>query len=157
MEDTAPQMTNLIDLLNALVLPFEPDPIPMMPQTWGWVLLGLCLAVLLGWAVWTWHVHRREHTYRRAALTMLRDSDDDPARIAEILRRTALVAYPRTQVAGLAGQDWLAFLDRTAGNGRFGSEGASVAIAPYRAMPPDPTLTRLAEHWVRHHKRRAQP
>ena len=40
---------------------------------------------------------------------------ENVAAIAEILKRTALVAYPRTDVASLSGSAWLAWLAETGG------------------------------------------
>lgn len=157
MAEPSRQMTSLIDLLDQLALPAEPTPVSLLPQTWGWAVLALLLLGLIGWALWAWERHRRANHYRRTALDLLANCHDDPAQIAEILRRTALAAYPRTTVASLAGQDWLRFLDRSAKGAEFASKGADLAIAPYRKTPADPALTRMARDWVRHHRRELQP
>jgi uncharacterized iron-regulated membrane protein len=153
MEETAPPPpNNLIDLLDRLVLPGEPPPVSMMPQTWGWVALGLILLALSGYGLWRYLRHRRANAYRRAALHLLAECHDDPARIAEILRRTALAAFPRADVASLTGDGWLRFLDQHAKGASFASKGQAIAIAPYRPMPADPALTRAAEAWIRQHR-----
>lgn len=158
MEETAaPPAGNLIDLLDRLVLPGEPAPVSMMPQTWGWAVLGLILLALTGWGIRGWLRHRRDNAYRRAALRMLGDCGDAPARIAEILRRTALAAYPRADVASLSGEAWLRFLDNHAKGADFVTGGQALALAPYKTVATDPALTRRAMDWVRRHRREVAP
>lgn len=144
---------NLNDLLDQLVMPTEPAPVSMVPQTWGWAVIALILLIFLAYGLWRYLRYRRDNAYRRAALRLLDTCGDDPARIAEILRRTALVAYPRIQVASLAGDDWLKFLDRHARGSRFQRAGRDLALAPYCHIPADPALTRQARAWIRHHHR----
>jgi hypothetical protein len=157
MDETTPEPVTLIDLLNRLVLPAEPEPVSMTPQTWGWAVLGAILLALLAWGIWRWRNHRRANAYRRAALRLLADSDDMPDRIAEILRRTALAAYPRADVASLNGGAWLRFLDSHAKGADFAKGGQALATGPYKPMPPDPALTQRARDWVRHHRSEVAP
>lgn len=144
---------NLVELLDMLKPIPEPAPISMWPATEGWIwlaLLLLALAATVGW--WT---HRRwaANAYRRAALAELAAAQDDPAAIAGILRRAALVAYPRRQVAALLGPDWLGFLDDTCRDSGFSSAaGAALVRAPYREEPTNPDLTRLARGWLKTHR-----
>ena len=93
---------NLIELLDLLEPTPEPDPIAMTPQTPGWIVLGIVLALAALWALRKLVRHRRAGAYRRAALRELDSAGDDAARIADVLRRTALAGFPRAQVAGLA-------------------------------------------------------
>ncbi len=153
MSETPATPTNLVDLLDKLVLPPEPDPVSMIPQTGGWVVLGLLLLVGLGMALWFWRQHRMRNAYRVEALAAL-DGAKDAARVAEVLRRCALAAYPRAEVAALAGSDWLAFLDRTSGGKVFSQgPGHALADAPYRAGgQADAALIDAARHWVKAHR-----
>lgn len=148
---------NLVQLLDLLEPVPEPPPVSWMPQTVGWIWLGIALVALI-LAGLRWLVrHRRANAYRRAGLAALAAAGDDPARIAVILRRTALAGFPRAEVAGLTGVDWLRFLDRTmAGDGFVSGPGRIIAEAPYRATTPDPALSRLAQRWVRRHTVPAQ-
>jgi hypothetical protein len=143
---------NLVQLLDLLEPVPEPPPVSWMPQTVGWIWLGIALVVVILTGL-RWLVrHRRATAYRRAGLAALAAAGDDPARIAVILRRTALAGFPRSEVAGLTGADWLRFLDRTmAGDGFVSGPGRIIAEAPYRATAPDPALSRLAQRWVRRH------
>jgi hypothetical protein len=65
----------------------------------------------------------QQNRYRREAIAELARHEEnlrDAARratalvaVAELLKRTAITAFPREQVAGLTGAAWFAFLDRT--------------------------------------------
>ncbi|MCA0873043.1 DUF4381 domain-containing protein [Seohaeicola saemankumensis] len=155
MNDTE-QPVSLVGLLDQLVLPPEPAPVSMMPQTGGWLVLAALALILAGWALWAGIRRYRENAYRRAALAALKLADDDPAAIAAILRRTALAAYPRQAVASLSGADWLAFLDRTGGSDSFCSgPGQALAEAPYHPVGPVGALTETAALWIRRHDRAA--
>lgn len=145
---------DLVALYDRLIRPDPPEAISMWPQTAGWIWLGLALAALLAAAAWAWIRRHRANAYRRAALKALEAAGDDPARIAEVLRRTALQAYPRETVAGIHGASWLAFLDQATGRTDFaGSEAGRVLVtAPYRPQAPDKDLPALAARWIRTHR-----
>jgi hypothetical protein len=144
---------DLVTLIDRLAEPPEPAPISMLPQTPGWLVLGLLVLLLLAWLGWRWHARRRANAYRRAALAELDGAGDDPAAIAEILRRTALAAWRREHVAGLYGDTWLLFLDRSGGGGFVDGPGKVIAKAPYRGgIAPVPGLRELAARWIRQHR-----
>jgi hypothetical protein len=101
--------------LNDIIVP---TPVPAWPPAPGWyVLLALLLLGILSLSVFFWR-RWRQRAYRRAALAELRaigelelDSTQSVNALTEILKRTALVAYPRAEVAALSGSAWWAFLD----------------------------------------------
>ena len=124
-----------------------PEPVSWWPPAPGWWLLTLLmaglLALLLVWALRAWRRRRRLRAAPRAALDELaalraahaRDADTAAyARgLSRLLRRFALARYPRRAVAGLSGEDWLAFLDAHGGAGRFqAGPGRELLVAPYR-------------------------
>jgi hypothetical protein len=149
--DDAP--TSLIGLIDQLVEPHEPPPVAMTPQTWGWAVLAALLALALVWFGWRAWRRWRANAYRRAALAELAAAGDDPARVAEILRRAALAAWPRERVGSLTGREWLAFLDATGGTGFVAGPGAALVEAPYRrGDSPVPGLGEVAARWVRRHR-----
>ena len=100
-----------------------PDPVSLWPPAPGaWIILaGLAAAS----AVWLLAALRRRHAnaYRRAALVEL-DSivaaghSDAHAieQVSEVMKRAALVAFPREQVAPLSGAKWADFVAETAGD-----------------------------------------
>ena len=144
---------SLIGLINLLVEPPEPAPVSMMPQTWGWAVLALLLALLLAWGVWRWLLHRRRNAYRRAALDEL-SATGTTAGLAAILRRAALVAYPRTEVAALSGPSWVAFLNGSSAAQFSEALGNELRHAVYRedGVPPSTELRTAAERWLRTHR-----
>lgn len=154
-ENSAREVVNLVDLIDQLAEPLEPAPVSMTPQTAGWTVLAVLLALVLAGLAWRGVQHWRANAYRRAALAELDAAGDDPVVIADILRRTALAAWPRERVASLSGADWLRFLDATGGGGAFvDGPGAALAGAPYRsdAAAPAPGLGALAARWVHRHR-----
>ena len=151
-------LPQLLDLMHELVVP---EPVSWMPQTPGWwLLLGWLLAVI---ALATVAVvrRRRRNRYRREALSLLdaiaAQADVPPAesarRVAEVVKRTALVAYPRTRIANLYGADWAEFLRESANNDNRVSEAAdSLATAAYRPDADGKALVPPARRWVKVHR-----
>lgn len=143
----------LIELLDLLEPVPEPPPVSLWPQTGGWIVVGVASLAIVVWLVRRLVRHRRANAYRRAALREIAAAGEAPVALAEILRRTALAAFPRAQVAGLYGDDWLAFLDRTYGGTAFqDGAGRAFAMAPYASADAGDGLEPLAAEWVRRHR-----
>ena len=67
--------------------------------------------------------------------------------------RTALVAYPRTEVASLYGAEWADFLRRSCPRDRVVDESAdALATVAYRRDADVDALVRPARHWIRGHR-----
>ena len=149
---------NLVDLLDLLAPVPEPVAISMWPQTTGWIWLGLALGIAAIWLGWRLLERHQAYAYRHAAHSALNLAKDDPNDIAAILRRTALAAYPRDEVAGLSGEMWLAFLDRSYGGKGFATQtGRAMVSAPYqKSTPVVRGLGDLAQQWVRGQKKQEQ-
>ncbi len=137
-----------------------PATVNWWPPAPGWWALAAALALGLALAVWLVLRWRRGRV-RRAALRELRaletayaeagDAGAFAADLSRLLRRYALQRFPRREVAGLTGQDWLRFLDTTGGRGQFAEgPGRALTIAPYR--PPQsldvPALAGLGRRWI---------
>jgi hypothetical protein len=134
-----------------------------------WLLLALA-AVWLVAGLLLWWVRWRRQAYRRAGLRELRDiaaclgnAPERPAALvdlAALLKRVALVAYTREQVAALSGDAWLTFLDRTGGTAQFttgpGAVLGTVSSRPGLAAVLDATqvkaLVATAQDWLRRHR-----
>lgn len=146
------EFTSLVGLMNDLIEPAAPAPIPLIPQTWGWAVLALILLALAGWGVMRALARHRATAYRRAALEELARATTG-AEAAAILRRAALAGYPRAEVAGLVGADWLAFLDHTGPAPLPPEVGAELLAAPWRdeTAPPSPALRAALAGWLRGH------
>ncbi len=138
-----------------------PEPVSWWPPAVGWWVLGLLgillTAILIRWLL----VRYRARAAARAAQRELRDlqaafeTDRDAGAfgrgISRLLRRFALARFPRRQIAGLAGADWLAFLDTHGGDGRFrDGPGRILVEAPYRPVDAIPAeeLVALVREWI---------
>jgi hypothetical protein len=101
-----------------------PAPVPWIPQTWGWATLGVVLLALAVWAFARWRRRRAANRYRVEALAELgaleaRLNDESSradaiAALPALLKRVALAAWPRREVAALSGAAWVTFLRRHA-------------------------------------------
>ena len=134
-----------------------PDP-GWWPPAVGWwlvaVLALMALIVIGRWAREYWRARR----YRQRLLGELerirQSHGKDPARLAAelsvLLRRVALARYPRAEVAGLTGEGWLAFLERSGGRGFQDGPGRALIEAPYNPQTPvdDEALCRLVRQWL---------
>ena len=99
-----------------------PEPVSWWPQTLGWYILGLLLLLALAWFGWRLWQRYRRNAYRREGLAELDDIATDPEglrRLPYLLRKSALAAVPRSEVAALRGGDWIAWLNRSAGSELF--------------------------------------
>ncbi|MBR0819881.1 DUF4381 domain-containing protein [Bradyrhizobium liaoningense] len=162
MAEVQPVNTDPVAGLIDIPLPRE---VSLWPQTWEAriaTILVLVSVIALIWRV----VHvRRVNRYRRAALAELETirgasstaPSDLPARLALLVRRTALAAFPRAQVAPLVGPAWLTFLDDSYGGHEF-SEGVGRLLVngPYRNDPPGEaeltSLAALVRQWIEVHR-----
>ena len=158
-----PTSTSGVDPLSALRdihLPPEPGFWPPAPGWWILVFVLVLVAMALAW--WQRSAARRRRPQREAlrALADLRGAlarGEAPHRFASegasLLRRMALARFPRQQVAGLTGRDWLEFLvEHGGGSGFAAAEAELLASAPYvpriDAAEAERVL-RLCERWIR--------
>lgn len=152
-----------------------PPPVAWWPPALGWWLLAgaVVLALGLGWIIVTL---RARHRLRRRTLALLTQMEREfyqsqdaiafASQVSTLLRRVAVMRFPEQHPAGLTGDAWLDFLDRTGGNGAFRhGPGASLVSAPYRPRGEfdagalagvvrqwlDQVTARTASHQVRGH------
>ncbi|MEM1429139.1 MAG: DUF4381 domain-containing protein [Pseudomonadota bacterium] len=145
---------SLVSLMDRLIEPPVPPPIPLTPETAGWWLLGALVLTGLAYGAWRLWLYRRANAYRRAALAELSAAGDDPAAIAAVLRRAALAAFPRETVASATGEAWLAFLRSTGGfPAQAGPALLGAPYAPPRAGGEAALLRKAADRWIRTHRR----
>ena len=151
-------LPQLLDLMHGLVMP---EPVAWLPTTPGWwIVLGWLLAMLLlgGWRLLQrW----RRNRYRRDALAELKQIEGNAGlapnevahSVAALLKRTALVAYPREDVASLHGSDWATFLKQSSRDDRQIADAAErLAAAAYRPDADGAALSRPARRWIRLHR-----
>lgn len=148
--------------LRAYHLPDAPSWWPPAPGWWVLALLLLVAAVSSAW----WIARRRRcHAAARQAErelgqlhANLKEHGDARAFVrglSKLLRRFALAAFARREVASLTGDDWLKFLDRHGGGGRFlAGPGRQLLEAPYRPSVDVSTedLLVLVQEWIRHNQ-----
>ncbi len=152
---------NLPELLALMHDIERAEPVPWIPQTAGWfvaVAWLLVVVVLIAWnSLQTW----RRRRYRREALAILdriaARGDQDPAvaaqQVAAVLKRTALAAYSRSEVAALHGDEWIAFLCRSADNDPVVEEAApDLAAAAYAPDADGRRLLESARRWIEVHR-----
>jgi hypothetical protein len=158
------------DALKDLADIVLPDPVSWYPQAWGWkVLAGALLVAALALAV-RWARRFVANRYRREALEecalLAADLDGEsrrPAALGEmavLLKRTALSAWPRGEVASLSGQGWIDFLRRHGGRARVDEPiGRLLGAAEYEpgslaSMSPGDAhaCARAVRDWIECHR-----
>ena len=149
MDDPA-DLSHLADIV-------VPPPVPWWPPAPGWWILATgCLAALAMSAAVALGRYQR-NAYRRAALAELAavnvDGPAAAAAISAVLKRVALVAYPRSEVASLTGAAWLAFLDRAGATTDFTSGLAASLTKATKggAIQSSAAVLAAARRWVRRH------
>lgn len=146
-------LSQLMQKMHAVV---EPQVIPFTPQTPGWwVVAGLVLALVLI-SSWRTVQSRRRNRYRREALVVLQAIEANPdatgAQIALLLKRTALAAYPRKQVASLHGAEWASFLCLSSNRDpEIEAVADQLAGAAYREGIVAASLIAPARRWIEGH------
>lgn len=139
--DAAPSREAMHDLI-------VPSAISFVPATPAWFVLFAILAALAVWAGWRMWCRWHRNAYRRAALREIESVSS--ADIAAVLKRTALAAWPRADVASLAGEDWATFLQRTAPRARL-DEATARGLADLAYGPPIADARAAAARWIRFH------
>jgi hypothetical protein len=120
-----------------------PEVIGWWPLAPGWWVVFALLAIGIGLLVRHYLRTYARGAARRHALRQLneltaqfdrhRDAVAFSSSLSELLRRTMLAYAPRQEVAGLTGDEWLAWLDRDLEQPRFqGDTGRKLLELPYR-------------------------
>jgi hypothetical protein len=161
-----PRDPTSLENLYDIVMPL---PVPWWPPAPGWYVVGGVGLVLAVWASWRGWKRWQVAAYRRAALAelqRLKDRAADSAQresalreLPELVKRTALAAFPRQQVASLSGASWLAFLDRTGHTDAFtqgqGKLLSALGYDPHAASRLDAQdskeLFGVVQRWIRGH------
>lgn len=123
-----------------------PPAVSWWPPAPGWWVVGAAVVVAAGFAVAVAIRRYQRNAYRREALSALDTAP--PAEISAILKRAALVAFPRERVASLSGPAWLAFLDRTGGT-KFAD--TALASLTYGGTGDKDAVVAEARRWITSH------
>jgi hypothetical protein len=139
-------------VLKDIHLPAAPGAWPPAP---GWWILAVMLLALVAFLAWRSFKNCRKQQREMAIVAELRrvraawlqhaDTQRLTADLSQFLRRLSRAVAPRS--VALAGDEWLAFLDRH-GDG-FGEQGSALTLAPYRpgmAVDADDLYTLVERH-----------
>jgi hypothetical protein len=137
MNEDAASLSNMKDI----VIPDVPALWP--PATGVWILLALILVTLslagyTNWKSWT------HNAYRRIAIVSLADVKTLPD-LSVLLKRVALVSFPRTEVASLYGEEWITFLNNTVA-------GPSLPPSLNDSSPLTDEIIEFARRWISNHR-----
>ncbi|MCB5360464.1 DUF4381 domain-containing protein [Vibrio lentus] len=98
--------------LSPIITPSAPS---WWPLAWGWWLIIITAIVLIALVFFIVKHRQKNQQAKNEALACLRNSQSSsalsPSAAQDIVRQAALSYFPREKVAGLSGDDWLAFLD----------------------------------------------
>ena len=141
-----------MDMMHGIVYP---GPISMFPETLGWQLLGAwfltCVLLILIDQVRRYRANR----YRREAIRLVSrlnvELPNTAAKIATLVKRTAIAAFPREEVASLTGKDWQAFLEQSAARKLSLEEVEVLASAAYDPGVSAKKAQSAAIKWIRLH------
>lgn len=149
----------------------SPDPISAMPQGPGWWFLVVLFLLVGGTFFYRMRKKWSRNAYRRQALTALEAlevTDEQPPKnwhahlqsLPEILRATALHAFPRRHVVAASGESWRVFLNAATQTPLWSEQTFQVLYAlSYR--PPSArdiseqdarNVVKAAKGWVTEHK-----
>ena len=146
--------------LNDIVVP---APVPWWPPAPGWLVVAfIVLMLVIVIAVRQWRLWRRNR-YRRQALQVvssIRQGNTAPGALPLVLKRAALSAWPREEVASLSGPAWHRFLDESCASEQFlGGAGDTLDQLSYAELAKTAPFEGdygqaldAAEHWLKHHR-----
>jgi hypothetical protein len=143
-----------------------PEAISWWPPAFGWWLVAICTPLLLGFLYWLYKRLTRKTALKtaRKLFKVLKNDPmlDDRTKIAELsalLRRVAVSIDTRSQVAGLAGQHWLRYLDGTVKGAPFSEGPGRVFLDTHyqKSVPaelPIQDVFQLCEDWLKAQSKR---
>jgi hypothetical protein len=131
-----------------------PDPVSWWPPATGWWVLLAAVLVAVTLVALRIYRSRRANAYRRAALREL-ETVGSPAQLLALLKRVALVTYPREMIASLSGAAWLEFLEHEVPNCFGGRTGDLLLRVDYENVRPTTEefaqLKFSARAWIEEH------
>jgi hypothetical protein len=119
-----------------------PESIGWWPLAFGWYVVILIVLILAMVLVFFLHKRHRNALAKNQALELLthymnqyekdRNAQLASARISELLRRVALVYYPRAEVASLHSNAWIEFLNKTGKGVDFNPVQSMLLDSPFK-------------------------
>ena len=140
MNNDPASLSNLQDIVL-------PGPVPFWPPGSGGLLILACLLLSLAVICLQFYLHKKRNRYRRAGLALLAEAAN--ARdVSVTLKRVALAAFPREQVASLYGEAWVDFLNATCPRPAF-----EPGFFDNPEAEPAPEMRQAARIWIHSHRR----
>jgi len=138
MNDSENLSDNPLDNLHDIHFPEAVSYWPPAPGWWLLIILSVIL-VIVGYWLYRRVVHpniRKQALAELAKLNQQLEDNQYPNQffidVSILIRRIAITVFGRKQVAGLAGESWLKFLDETSKSTFFTTgNGRLLATAPY--------------------------
>lgn len=120
-----------------------PHPVSLWPAAPGWIMVFFMLIGCIGYLFSAWYQRHQKKKAIKFALSKLKKLKDlmsenseninIAAELSTLIRRAALYYFRREEIAGLSGNDWLNFLNRSGNTTQFTQETGRLLIdAPYR-------------------------
>ncbi len=137
-----------------------PPAIGWWPPAIGWWLLAISILVLFALLYWLYKRLTRKTAVKSAKKLLVEIKQDTQnnntkklKELSMLIRRVAISTAKREECAGLTGQQWLEYLDRSVKGSPFSEGiGRQISNAPYRnVQPTDQEITQLAnlcEAWL---------
>ena len=137
-----------------------PAPVSAWPLSLYWWLVIITLLLIVGLAIYgvLHYIHKTKLTrLALAELAQLQQQDCEINDLHHLLKRIVLSSFPRTEVASLHGEAWLAFLDRQACSKKhnfteFSTNAASWTLDLYSAkanMRAEPSHFKTCQDWIK--------
>ncbi len=138
-----------------------PKAIGIWPLAPGWwIVIGIVMLILIA-TIYFILKRRGKITAKKLALQQLYALEEEYSAdtntnllsdLAILLRRAAIAYYPRSNIAKLHGEKWLAFLDETSKSKRY-TQGVGRALlhGPYAASYEDDLtpIFSLVKSWIK--------
>lgn len=152
--------------LHPIIIPPQVGLWPLAP---GWYIVIFFVLIISAQFLYNFLRKRKENRYRKVALQHLavmrsQLQEEQGAVLRELpvfVKSVALEVYPRPDIAGLHGKDWLIFLDKTIGSTAF-TKGPGHLLPQLSYQPLDSLmqleqntideLTALIEDWISNHR-----
>jgi len=138
-----------------------PQPVGWWPLAPGWYVLAILVLLMvfaLGYIMRRYYLNGQAKRQALRLLTQYQqqhtretNSQLTSARVSELLKRVALVYFPRARVASLQGESWLSFLNETGKGVDFNQVRYNLLEQPYHPHASDDSLHFLfsmAKKWI---------
>ena len=149
-----------------------PQAVADWPPALGWWLLAGLVLFGLVWSMRALYWRYKSNAYRRFAQRELKaivaehaetqDARRALSRLLFLMKRVAMTAFNRAEVAALSGVAWTPFLDATSTTSQFSlGPGELLIDGPYQATQDHASheltaLFSLCAEWLKHHSRASQ-